>query len=126
MSAAPHAERLESIAAELATDWPSIVDRTGRLLLAAAARVSALTEIELLHATDRRAVRARWLVAIVGRDQLRQSWNDIAELLHRDHSTVIHGARRGRALAGTDPDFSAALVWLRDRFDGLGRREIAL
>lgn len=121
MTAALHAERLDAIAAELdLPPAPGKLYRADRMLLHAAARAVDLNVVELLHATDRLAVRGRWLVATIGREVLRRSWTELGELLGRDHSTVIHGARRARELSDCDPDFAAALRHLADQFAGLG------
>ena len=58
------------------------------------------------------AVRARWAFSIVMRER-GASLPQIGRRLRRDHSTVIHGIRRGSELMRTDSEFAELVEKVR-------------
>lgn len=85
---------------------------------AATAAAFGLSNEEFMsRGQSQRLVRARHLFAIVCREDLKESFPQIARFLARDHTTVMSGFKRGHALVERDRTLQALLARIRE---GLG------
>jgi len=78
-----------------------------------AARIWGLPMYRLIGASqDRKCTRPRFAIYLVCREH-GIPFPQTADVLARDHSTVIHGTERARDIAQRDPDYAAKLDELR-------------
>ena len=126
MTAAAHTTRLDAIAEEFGfAPPPPALDRTDRVLLLACASLGRVDVSDLANSASQVATHARHLFCLTARQQLRRTWQRIADLLDRDPSTVRASVESAEARAFRDPDFAAAYDLLAERFDGLGQLEFS-
>lgn len=76
--------------------------------IAKAAEVFEVSTTDMLGERQTKPIsRARWSVMLVLRDKRGMSYPAIGSKLgDRDHSTVIHGINRAKAIMQTDPEFA--------------------
>jgi chromosomal replication initiation ATPase DnaA len=55
-------------------------------------------------------VRARHALVWIARNRLGASYPNIGRYLARDHTTILHGARRAEILRAADPAFAAIVA----------------
>jgi chromosomal replication initiator protein len=85
---------------------------------AATAAAFGLTDAEFMgRGQAQRLVRARHVFSIICREDLKESFPQIARFLARDHTTIMSGFKRGQALIERDKALQALLSRIRE---GLG------
>ena len=77
----------------------------------------AVADVTGLHRSDicgpRRAAAlctARFIFTLIARRHSCRSTLEIARAINRDHTTIIHAAKRGADLEATDPNFAALVA----------------
>lgn len=63
---------------------------------------------------SQRLVRARHIFAIICREDLKESFPQIARYLSKDHTTIMSGFKRGHALVERDKQLQATLASIRE------------
>lgn len=58
--------------------------------------------------------RARMALYAAIYDACQTSYPEMAWRLNRDHSTLVYGVKRARAMAADDPDYAVAMARVRD------------
>jgi chromosomal replication initiation ATPase DnaA len=76
-------------------------------ILLALSDVTGCPPLELInHRRSREVMPYRHLLYALAKELTWQSFPQLGKTLNRDHSTVLHGAKRGQKLIETDPKIS--------------------
>ena len=87
---------------------------TNHRTLAALDQTAKLFDVSAREIVGRRRqpsiIRARFALYASLYQACATSYQEIAAILKRDHTTVIHGHRQAVAMASVDPDYAAAIA----------------
>lgn len=76
-------------------------------ILLALSDVTGCPPLELInHRRSREVMPYRHLLYALAKELTWQSFPQLGKTLNRDHSTVLHGAKKGQKLIETDPEIS--------------------